>query len=113
MGSFGNARLERVRALNDNLRRFHIGGQVMLSSGLAALPWNQIEGVVKAVAAFDAFGQENDPYGEHDCASLDAEGQRVMWKIDYYDPSMTQHSEDESDPKKTKRVMTIMLADEY
>jgi len=113
MSSLGNSRQGRIRALNDNLRQFHIGGQVMLSSGLAALPWWRIEGVIKAVASYDAFGQANDPYGEHDCATLEAEGLRIIWKIDYYDLTMTNHSEDESDPTKTKRVMTIMLAEEY
>ena len=42
--------------------------------------------------------------------SLDVGGERVLWKIDYFDRALTNHSPDPTDPAVTTRVLTIMLA---
>ena len=104
---------ERTRVLNDAIRTIGNTGRVMLTRGILALPSDEIDQILQAVATFNDFNADNDPYGEHDCAILTAAGQKVMFKIDYYDPSMTSGSEDPSDPSKTARVMTIMLASDY
>jgi len=103
----------RIRALNDALRRFGRGGRVMMTSGIEALGAAGIARVIAAVAAFDDFTGDNDPYGEHDCAILTVDGVRVLFKIDYFDRDLTYHSPDASDPKVTQRVLTVMLASEY
>ena len=69
--------------------------------------------ILGKVASFDDFSEDNDPHGEHDFGAFDHAGSRIFWKIDYYDPSMESGSEDPSDPAKTTRVLTLMLASEY
>ena len=108
-----NTKTERIRALNDVLRTTGVGGQVVVTSGIAALPQAEGEEVVRAVQTFADFNSDNDPHGEHDCAVLTAAEQQVIFKIDYYDCSMIYLSPDPSDPEQTHRVLTLMLSNEY
>jgi Protein of unknown function (DUF3768) len=108
-----NTPTERIRALNDRLRTTGEGGNVVITHGLAALDADVLARIIAAVQCFDQFTAEDDPYGEHDCAIAEAAGERVMFKIDYYDRALQGHSPDASDPDVTTRVLTIMLASEY
>ena len=51
--------------------------------------------------------------GEHDFGSFTVGEEQLFWKIDYYDLSLEFGSNDPADPSQTKRVLTIMLAEEY
>ena len=84
-----------------------------MTPGIAALGPEAVERIVKTIAVFDDFCHANDPHEEHDFGSFKAEGAAILFKIDYYDKSLTGHSPDPSDPTVTERVITIMLAEEY
>ena len=103
----------RIRTLNDAFRQNFSGGRIMLTQGIAALDSDVQAMVIRKVAAFDTFTEDNDPYGEHDFGSFDFQGRKIFWKLDYYTPDMQGGSEDPDDPAKTARVLTIMLAEEY
>lgn len=103
----------RIRHLNDLLRCKGIGGQVMITAGLDVLGSAAVNRVLDAVIQFTQFNDDNDPHGERDCATLTVDGLRILWKIDYFDRTLTFHSPDPSDPEVTSRVLTIMLAHEY
>lgn len=101
-----------IARLNDQLRVQHVGGRIMITSGISALGQEVAGNILIAIARFDAFTPANDPYGEHDCAIMEINGHHVLWKIDYYDETLS-HSPDPADLNVTVRVMTVMLAEEY
>ena len=94
----------RIRFLNDLLRSTGTGGQVFITQGIVALPAQDQFHILQKVRAFDAFTEDNDPHHEHDFGSFSHSGERIFWKIDYYDPSMTGGSEDPSDDEKTSKI---------
>ena len=104
---------ERVRRLNDAFRRTFVGGVVVITAGVEALPREQRGSLLVKIRTFGAFTEDNDPHGEHDFGVVEYGDVRCFWKIDYYDREMELMSPDPSDPAVTTRVLTIMLADEY
>ena len=85
----------------------------MLTSGIQSLGQARVAEILAKIRAFDDFNPNNDPYGEHDFGKIEHDGDRVFWKMDYYDRAMEFGSIDPSDPTVTMRVMTVMLAEEY
>jgi hypothetical protein len=55
----------------------------------------------------------NDPYGERDFGAFELAGEKLIWKIDYYDRMLRDASPDPADPAVTRRVLTLMLASDY
>jgi Protein of unknown function (DUF3768) len=104
---------DRIRALNDELRQHMQGGMAVITPGVAALGQDAVDRIVKTITVFDDFCHANDPHEEHDFGSFEADGQKIFFKIDYYDKALTCHSPDPADPSVTERVITIMLAEEY
>ena len=104
---------DRIRALNDDFRRTFVGGLVMITAGVEAMPAEQRKSLLAKVRAFDDFTEDNDPHGEHDFGAIDEGGVRYFWKVDCYDRATEFGSPDPADPAVTTRVLTIMRADEY
>ena len=96
-----------VAKINDTFRQAGFG--VVVTPGVQVL--EDLSGLLNKVRRFSQFTESNDPYGEHDFGTIVWLGQKVFWKIDYYDQSL-RYGEDPLSPK-CRRVLTVMLASEY
>ncbi len=109
-----NDNAAKIAALNDLCRKaMGVAGRLFQTQGICALPQADQSAIREKVETFNAFTPGDDPYGERDFGAFNHNGQRIFWKIDYYDTTLTKGSEDPTDPKQTVRVLTIMLASEY
>jgi hypothetical protein len=106
---------EKIAHLNDKARKGLLPGstKVLLTPLVTALPEPLLLHLQDTVSGFDAFTEDNDPYGERDFGAVEIEGERYFWKIDYYDRSLRFGAEDPSNVSETVRVMTLMHATEY
>jgi hypothetical protein len=69
--------------------------------------------LLRTVAAYCDWTEGNDPYGEHDFGAFDLFGARCFFKIDYYHPDRAVHAPDPANIELCRRVLTLMLAEEY
>ena len=102
-----------IKILNDKFRHSLQGGRVILTSGIRAKTQDEIAEILEKVRSFDNFTTANDSYGEHDFGSFDYKGQKIFWKIDYYDLNYEYMSENPADPTITNQALIIMLASDY
>lgn len=104
----------KIAELNDLCRKaMGIAGKLVQTEGICVLPASEQSAIREKVELFSDFTPDNDPHGERDFGAFEHNGQRIFWKIDYYDKSLTMGSENPADPHQTVRVLTIMLASEY
>jgi hypothetical protein len=108
-----SAQTNRIRNLNDALRKNFSQGHAVMTTGIAALEAEAVGCLVKTIEVYDDFYHANDPHEENDFGSFETDGHMIFFKIDYYDFTLTEHSPDSPDPAVTKRVIAIMLAEEY
>ncbi len=108
----------KIRTLNDRFRKGDPGvpGQILLTRGIVDL----IDGSLSAQAllagiirGYDAFTTENDPHQEHDFGAFVFCDQKCFWKIDIYDTTLKMAPLDPTDTGLSRRVLTVMLAEEY
>ena len=72
----------RIAALNDALRKTFTSGTVVVTAGIQAFEELEQRQILEKVQSFEAFTQDNDPYGEHDFGAFDHNGTKIFWKID-------------------------------
>jgi hypothetical protein len=96
-----------IAKTNDQFRRSGFGFTV--TPGVQAL--EDLAGLIDEIRWFDEFTEDNDPYGEHDFGTVYWLGEKVFWKIDYYDQAL-EYGEDPLS-LKCRRVLTVMLASDY
>ena len=103
-----------VRERNDLFRKTGFeGGTLLVTAALKAKGSEFVRRALEAVRSFDDFTEDNDPWGEHDFGALRIDDQKVFWKIDCFDPTLSHHSENPANAALTHRVLTLMLAEEY
>lgn len=94
-----------------------VSGRVVATRGVEALgPW-ALGRIVDAVMRFAAFTEDNDPFGLRDFGDFEVEvgGERVKlyWKIDLYDTAYKFGSDAPDDPARTRRLLTLLLPEEW
>ncbi|MCJ8273039.1 MAG: DUF3768 domain-containing protein [Psychrosphaera sp.] len=99
--------------LNDELRVYGVGGNIVLTEAIANLAQQDRLAVIQAVREFDVFGNEFDPYKDRTFGLLTVNGQQIFWKIDYDFTEFLKGETSALDVSQIARVLTVMLADEY
>lgn len=102
-----------IATLNDTFRKTFTCGQVLLTAGIDSMSMDDKANILSKVRNFNDFTEDNDPYGEHDFGSFDYKGNKIFFKIDYYDLNYEFMSKNPANPDITNRVLSIMLAEEY
>ena len=120
----------RIARLNDLARSaMGVACTAVATVGFRSLSTSDQSRVRELIETFDAFDEDNDPHGERDFGTIYQLGdgrwtterprvredkrEQVFWKLDYYDRDLQFGSEDAANPAITRRVLTIMLSDEY
>ncbi len=74
-----------VRELNDSHRKQIPRTSTVITHGIDRMGPRDVDEIVSKVREFKDFTDDNDPHGEHDFGSFEYSGEKVFWKIDYYD----------------------------
>ena len=126
----GREQTTRIARLNDLARQaMGVACTAVATVGFRSLSTPDQSYVGELIETYDAFDEDSDPHGERDFGCVyqlgdgrwtterprlrEDERERVFWKFDYYDRDLQFGSEDAANPAVTRRVLTIMLADEY
>ena len=112
-------RAEQIAKLNDRARSgFDPSARIMFTRGSldAFCSGDTASGLVAQAELIKTMRRhrfEEDTYGERDFGAFTFRGEKVFFKIDYFDLNLEYGSEDPANASITARVVTIMLASEY
>lgn len=101
-------RTERIRELNDRLRRQHQGGRVVMTRGVQALPLATLARLLFSIRdhRFE-IACDDASFGR-----VEVDGHSAVFWIRCWDADLEAQSPDPSDETLTAREMTIALASE-
>jgi len=113
------ARAQQIAKLNDRARSgFDPSARIMFTRGCldAFCSGDTLSGLVAQAELIKTMRRhrfEEDTYGERDFGAFTFRGEKIFFKVEYYDLNLEYGSEDPADASITARVVTIMLAAEY
>jgi Protein of unknown function (DUF3768) len=79
-------RKAKIRELNDAARKSGSGSgnRVFLTKGIETLPTATKVDVMFAVANYNDFNEETDPWNEHCEGSFKVGERLICWRVEYY-----------------------------
>lgn len=90
-----------------------IEGTRRMSQAIAARGPEFQAKVIQAVADFDGFTSDNDPWGERGYGTVTVEGQAIFWSIDLFDEEFEEASALPWSPDHTLRLLRIEMATQH
>lgn len=115
---------QTIAELNDAFRKSTSSSklnQMLITEGISALcgdttnhvGWMRRGQLFQTIRDFNDFPEGDNPQGERDFGAFTFADVKCYWKIDYYNLTLDGASENPADPSVTRRVLTIMRAEEY
>lgn len=104
----------RIRRLNDFFRGMLLTEpDVRVSAGVRSLAKEYQHRVFLRVRTHSEFSSERRKCEQHDFGRFEEGGHEIIWRITYHDLFLRSYSAEPDNPHTTRRVLTIMLAEEY
>ena len=106
----------RLADQNDAFRKKQLGGgqgKWVHTAAIEAMGQAFVTACYGAVATYDAFAEDHDPYCTHEMGVMEVQGHTVWWKIDLYDQSYDGGSPEPLSLFQTRRVLTVLFPSDY
>lgn len=88
-------------------------GTLVITGGASDAVADRVFDLMSLLRAFTDFNNECDPYGLHEMGILELDGRTFWFKIDLYDLKYEMGSDAPEDSSQTRRVLTLLLPEEY